>query len=220
MPKKTFFNLPSQKQNFIIETSLRKFASLNYTAASLSQIVKETGIAKGSMYQYFEDKKELYIYLVNYANDMKFDFISEEAEPQDEFFSFYRELIRAGSLFDLTHPLISRFQLNVMQQPSAIEGENNSELLSNRLGEFIENLIHTAKEHNHIADYIDPVMATFVVNLQTMNFFKYLNEKYNLSLEKNLENKEYPLPLPMETVEMEVDNLVKLVEVGLRWQKA
>jgi AcrR family transcriptional regulator len=60
MPKPTFFNLPEAKRLLIIDTSLEEFASNTYDKASLSQIVLKAGIAKGSMYQYFNDKEELY----------------------------------------------------------------------------------------------------------------------------------------------------------------
>jgi AcrR family transcriptional regulator len=216
MPKKTFFNIAPQKRTRIIQTALQKFSTHNYTAASLSQIVKEAGIAKGSMYQYFTDKRDLYMYLIDYANNMKFDFISEEAEPQDDFFDFYRELMRAGALFDLTHPLISRFLVNVTNQPVSLEASEGSQLLMDRLGEFIENLIRTAKEHHHIAEKVDPDMAVYMINHITMTFVIYLDSKYSLSLISRQENKEYPLPLPMETVENEVDKLVEFLGGGLR----
>lgn len=69
MPSETWWNLEEQKRLAIIQASILEFAHANYAQASLSQIVKAVGIAKGSMYQYFVDKEELYLYIVQLASD-------------------------------------------------------------------------------------------------------------------------------------------------------
>ena len=67
MPKSTFMNLPEGKRGAIIGIAFEEFALNSYEHASLSRIVERAGIAKGSMYQYFADKHELYLYLVDLA---------------------------------------------------------------------------------------------------------------------------------------------------------
>ena len=52
----TFLNLPEAKQARIIEAALAEFADKGYPQASLNVIVARSGIAKGSLYQYFTDK--------------------------------------------------------------------------------------------------------------------------------------------------------------------
>jgi AcrR family transcriptional regulator len=69
MPSETWWNLEESKRLAIIQASIVEFADANYAQASLSQIVKDVGIAKGSMYQYFMDKEELYLYIVQLASD-------------------------------------------------------------------------------------------------------------------------------------------------------
>jgi AcrR family transcriptional regulator len=69
MPSDTWWNLELPKRQFIIDACLSEFAAHNIESASLSTIVKELGIAKGSMYQYFTDKEELYLFILKYAQD-------------------------------------------------------------------------------------------------------------------------------------------------------
>ena len=61
MPKETFLNLPEEKRNRILDAAIQEFAANPYDVASISNIVRKVGIAKGSFYQYFEDKKDLVI---------------------------------------------------------------------------------------------------------------------------------------------------------------
>lgn len=65
MPKETFFNLPEEKRQRILDLAIEEFAHHDYQNASISRIVAEASIAKGSFYQYFEDKADLYRYLLN-----------------------------------------------------------------------------------------------------------------------------------------------------------
>ena len=68
MPNQTFFNLPEKKRVTIIKLAIAEFANKDYKNASITKIVKQAKIAKGSFHQYFEDKKELYLYLVDLAS--------------------------------------------------------------------------------------------------------------------------------------------------------
>ncbi|HJL15376.1 MAG TPA: TetR/AcrR family transcriptional regulator [Sandaracinaceae bacterium LLY-WYZ-13_1] len=64
MPTETFVNLPSAKRRRIVELAMDEFARHPYARASLSRIVARAGIAKGSVYQYFDNKLDLYRWLV------------------------------------------------------------------------------------------------------------------------------------------------------------
>lgn len=67
MPKQTFLNLSAKKRQKIIDCAVDEFAEHGYRGASISRIVAAAGIAKGSFYQYFEDKEDLYGHVVDYA---------------------------------------------------------------------------------------------------------------------------------------------------------
>ena len=69
MPSDTWWNLDPRKREDILTAAVAEFAVHHYEDASLSALVKHVGIAKGSMYQYFTDKRELYDYLLHYAHE-------------------------------------------------------------------------------------------------------------------------------------------------------
>lgn len=64
MPKQTFFNLPEEKRNLLCVCALNEFEVHSFDQASINRIVEAAGIAKGSFYQYFDDKKDLFLYLI------------------------------------------------------------------------------------------------------------------------------------------------------------
>ncbi|AST93675.1 MULTISPECIES: TetR family transcriptional regulator [Sutcliffiella] len=65
MPKQTFFNLPEHKKKKLLESAEMEFARVPLFEASIANIIKMAGISRGSFYQYFEDKDDIYIYLVD-----------------------------------------------------------------------------------------------------------------------------------------------------------
>jgi AcrR family transcriptional regulator len=50
---------------------LDEFSENDYANVSISRIVARAGIAKGSFYQYFENKEDLYGYLVDVIAETK-----------------------------------------------------------------------------------------------------------------------------------------------------
>ena len=65
MPKQTFFNLPVDKRQTLIEAAEKEFSRVPLMKASISNIIKMAGIPRGSFYQYFENIEDLYFYLLD-----------------------------------------------------------------------------------------------------------------------------------------------------------
>ncbi|HCT96668.1 TetR/AcrR family transcriptional regulator [Vagococcus sp.] len=63
MPTATFFNLREDKQETIVQAALLEFSQRSLPEALVSNIVKESDIARGSFYKYFEDMEDLYLYV-------------------------------------------------------------------------------------------------------------------------------------------------------------
>lgn len=64
LPKQTFFNLPDEKRQILIQAAKTEFSRVSLYEASIANIVKEAEIPRGSFYQYFKDKDDLYFYLL------------------------------------------------------------------------------------------------------------------------------------------------------------
>ena len=60
MPTDTFFRLPEEKRARILEGAWSEFTAVPYAEASINRIVQTSRIPRGSFYQYFEDKNDLF----------------------------------------------------------------------------------------------------------------------------------------------------------------
>ncbi|MAX79076.1 MAG: hypothetical protein CL843_02745 [Crocinitomicaceae bacterium] len=145
MPKQTFLNLPEEKRSNFVNTALKEFALNDYQNASVTSIVRELGIAKGSVYQYFENKKDLYFYLIELAGNRKLEATGELlASPGDDFFKWYRKLHVSSLVYDIQYPVEGALLRNVSRE------ENNEDIgnmaLHNKQ-EAISFYKHVLKQH-------------------------------------------------------------------------
>lgn len=69
MPKKLFYELDEEKRARIINVVLREFAQYPYNESSTNRIVKNAGIGKGSLFKYFQNKEDIYFYILDYIID-------------------------------------------------------------------------------------------------------------------------------------------------------
>lgn len=67
MVAEKFLDLEQAKREQIIRAAMKEFATQGYDRASTNNIVKEAGISKGSLFHYFGNKKNLYLFIYEYA---------------------------------------------------------------------------------------------------------------------------------------------------------
>lgn len=60
VPTTTWYNLSDAKRNRVLGAAEAEFGARGFEAGSLNVIAAEAGVAKGSLFQYFEDKVDLY----------------------------------------------------------------------------------------------------------------------------------------------------------------
>ncbi len=65
MPSKTFLNLKEEKKKKLLDAAKKEFSRVRLADASINKIIKEADISRGSFYMYFNDKEDLYAYLLS-----------------------------------------------------------------------------------------------------------------------------------------------------------
>ena len=86
MPTNTFFHLPEEKQQRLLDAAQIEFSRHSLQEASIANIVKLAEIPRGSFYQYFENKEDLIEAMDVYFSKMIVEVLTGENA------SFYRNL--------------------------------------------------------------------------------------------------------------------------------
>ena len=80
MPKETFLRLSEDKKEKILSAAKKEFSRVTLEEVSIKNIVEDAEIARGSFYQYFEDKEDLLEYMLT----IHFKEMNEKMEKQLE----------------------------------------------------------------------------------------------------------------------------------------
>jgi TetR/AcrR family transcriptional regulator len=163
MPKPTFLNLPDAKRDRITELALDEFSTHPYRQASLSRIVARAGIAKGSMYQYFENKLDLYRWLVTDELERRRSEWLESDVPQPEnpgdnggLFADIEQLVLTRVGFMLAHPRLARLAASAMEPTTDEELRELHGALRREQIESLAERIRTARSSGEVRSDLDP----------------------------------------------------------------
>lgn len=81
MPSTTFFRLPEEKRSRLVKEAWREFSRAPLSDASINRIILGARIPRGSFYQYFVDKNDLFLFLLDKIRD-KFLVLFDDAVEQ------------------------------------------------------------------------------------------------------------------------------------------
>jgi len=106
VPTQTFYNLDKEKQNRIIESAIDEFSIRSFNEAKLSNIIRESKIPRGSFYQYFEDKMDIYKYIFTKMGELKIEFMGNSLDNIDNmpFLELFKVLYKKGMEFAYSNP--------------------------------------------------------------------------------------------------------------------
>lgn len=184
MPTETFFNLPEYKRERFIDAALDEFAECAYSRASVSRIARRAGVAKGSVYQYFRDKKDLYLYLIDLASKVKMDFIMSRQSAVDwtRFYEGLEALLLLGTEFEFSgarQAKLARLVRNAMESEVWDEGLARVKQTSQSA---VEDLLREARDRGQVRDDVPLDFALFCMNTLMTTLGEYVASKAGVSL--------------------------------------
>ncbi|OQY09531.1 MAG: hypothetical protein B6I29_03190 [Marinitoga sp. 4572_148] len=175
MPTKTFFNLPEEKRNRIINAALEEFSENLFSKVSVNKIVKKSKISKGSFYQYFKNKKDLYKYILDKMFKLKMEYLSKVIKDKntDDFFELYEAMIEAGLKLTVDYPLYGKIGQNLMLEDEKFLAEI-MENYSAQGENLIFPLLKKAQENGEIYENIDLKLVSFLISKSSILLLDYI----------------------------------------------
>lgn len=143
MPSTTFFNLPEDKQKHIMDVITDELSKNTYETFNISNVVRRTGIARGSFYQYFKDKDDVFTYFYTYIGKIKFDYFGYLFDPSHDvpLFERFNQIYAKGLQFRIDHPKLVDVARQFLRSPHFIddpEYQKNIDLAINLYASFIQ----------------------------------------------------------------------------------
>jgi AcrR family transcriptional regulator len=166
MPKPTFYNLPDDKRTLIEDIAIDEFGERGFEGASISAMVARAGIAKGSFYQYFEDKRDLFMHLVDLVAQRKMAYFADRLsdrippDPTRDLFAYLRWAFEAGLEFAAIESKLNAAVSRVLFSEGLIHGAMFREMRE-QSAQAMGALIQGAMDRGEIDPRVDPATAAF-----------------------------------------------------------
>jgi AcrR family transcriptional regulator len=205
MPKDTFFNLAKEKQSFILEISIQEFYDKGFDLTSISHIVERAGIAKGSFYQYFDSKDELFKYIITITNDKKMMHLYPVIESFDQlyFYDWFNNMLFATFDFLKAYPILAKISVDFWKHANTQVKERILGEEMGRTQDFLMTFIEKAIKKQELRDDISCLYLTQYIANQLAFFTDYLLDTYS-DLTK----------VSIESLEKLVHEFVAVIEQG------
>ncbi|QGH33812.1 TetR family transcriptional regulator [Gracilibacillus salitolerans] len=125
MPNETFFNLPKEKKQKLLDALHREFTKSPLASASIAKIIEYAEIPRGSFYQYFTDKEDAYFYIFNQQTSLAMEkFIcilqSNNGNLFDTCIEFYRLIVEEQEQFTFFRNALLNMNYKIEESLSGI----------------------------------------------------------------------------------------------------
>ncbi len=214
MPLSTFFNLPEEKRQKILECAIDEFAQHDYDSASISQIVSRAGIAKGSLYQYFTDKSDLYHYLLELAAQKKAEMLvtAGSPDPNLKVFGTLRHLFQVMASFELQYPQLAKIGYRALNGKSPLPEDIVTKARQSSEQYFV-GLIEEGKRRGEIKPEVDAGVAAFIFAAALAELGNFLTSRAGDGPTQMATGGIYPPPA--SEVEQVYDQIVSILRDGI-----
>ncbi|CQD25361.1 TetR family transcriptional regulator [Mycolicibacterium conceptionense] len=107
MPTVTWARLDPARRAAVVEAAEAEFGAHGYSRGSLNAIARKAGVAKGSLFQYFADKRDLYAFIADIGSQRVRGYMEGRIrilDPDRPFFEFLTDLLDDWVAYFADHP--------------------------------------------------------------------------------------------------------------------
>lgn len=174
-----FLRIPEEKRKRIYDAAINEFAIYGYVNANTNKIARNAGISVGSLFQYFDNKEDLFLTTVKYCASILKEALEQIMTDEEDILLKVEKLLR-------TIQIHSRDNMNMIRLYNEMATQSNSRIICEAVGELesmtaqlYSSLIERAQQENEARTDCDPRMFAFLLdNLFMMFQFSYSCDYY------------------------------------------
>lgn len=179
-----FENLSEEKKKRILNACIEEFAVNNYDKASTNNIVKNAEISKGILFHYFGNKKNLYLYVFDYAVEFLLQKMQNKLpNPSKDIFEM---IIQYGNI-KLEVSVEEPYLYNIIYNSYFNAPKNLKKEITKKYQHLYDNQyekIFNTVDKNKFKDDVDPIKA---IKLIIYFIEGYYSQYMNIIKDKKLE---------------------------------
>ena len=177
MVTSTFHRLDEEKKKRLMDASIHEFSEHTFSEASINRIVKDANISRGSFYQYFTDKEDCYLFLLQVIALEKYILFQGvvQQSPHDSVYDEYLGMLDRSILWMKEKPVY--YKIGALMDLDNSDFIRNLTKLNPQMMEYFHNLIRRDQERSIIRKDIDPLTLSDMLfsitrSMLTEHFYK------------------------------------------------
>ena len=169
------------KQKRIIEAAILEFSEKGFENANTNRIAREANISVGSLFKYFNNKSDLFLYIVKLAEAELESQIHGVLSMEKDFFDTVSMILSLIHEYSKTDKALVRLyhEMTSIGQSSLVETVVST--LEKVAGSEYKTMIRDAQDRGEIRADVDPAVVAFILDNIFMSLqFSYAMPYYQL----------------------------------------
>jgi AcrR family transcriptional regulator len=178
MPKDTFKQLPEEKAERIIESAADLFSERGFSRTDVAEIASRSGVAKGSIYNYFESKDDLFMYVCRDGLARWREAVYGDIDKTWDVYHQIDHMFEKGAAFAQEHPKYIRLYLNVTASGMEEYAEELTPESEGHFAIYFKSLLERGIEEGIVRSDLDIPLTSFLINSLYLMFLLSLVSRH------------------------------------------
>jgi TetR/AcrR family transcriptional regulator len=214
MPKPTFDKIAPEKRERFLREAARLFAERGFVQTDMAELASRAGVAKGSVYDYFDSKEDLYLHVCSDGLERSRKAVYQGIDPSWDLYRQLRHIFGQGVEFADSHPEYVVMYINISSAGMNGFAEQLSLQVEKFTADYLKGLINTGVKQGVVRKDVDINLAAFIINSLYIIFLASLvSRHYRIRIKEYLEIGHEP---DEKTIAKEIEKTIALIEGLLR----
>ena len=206
MPTATFKRLRDEKQEAIMRAAIHEFVENGFARAKVSDIAQSAGIAKGSIFQYFEDKKELFVYCAEWGLEVFMKKLDAKMQIGDMDVFEYLQNNSATSEVMREEREVALFMQVAMNEPGLLDASMKSMYDIGKV--YTKRLIQNSKDRGTVRkDIEDELLMEYFFGVTDRFSRRWMEMQNDFTAEQSTEDS--------KVINNELNQMIELLKKGM-----
>jgi len=164
MAKATFEQISEEKQQRVLQEAAKLFAERGFSATDVAELAKRAGVSKGSLYNYFENKEDLYLHVCRDGLARSRRAVYGGMDPDWDIYRQVEHIFRQGVRFALKNPAYVKLYLTASAPGKEQFSAELSRDVEKHTSDHLKEHIRLGQVQGIVRSDLDPRLGAFFVN--------------------------------------------------------
>ena len=214
MPKSTFSKISQEKRDRVLEEAARLFAERGFSQSDMAELAARANVAKGSLYDYFESKEDLYTSVCRYALSRSREAVYGGIKSDWDIYRQVDHIFRRGAAFSFAHPEYIQMYLQITSPGMEVFANALTREVEGYTAEHLKSVIRRGIQSGIVRSDINVNLTAFLINTLYIVFLASLvSRHFAIRMQEYLEIRG---PVNKRAAKSQSEKLVSLIEGFLR----